>query len=291
MRKNDKILVLGALGNLGNQIVRIFGNEYRMVCWDREDVNVLDYELLEEKIDEIQPNIIINTVAYNDVDKCEVEESEYRLAKKLNGEVVGVLADIALRMDSILIHYVSDYVFPGDKIDGYKESNNTKAINKYGETKIAGEQEIYRRVDLGLKYYLIRTSKLFGPAGASPMSKPSFFDIMLKLGKEKDSLDIVDEEKSCFTYTTDLARATKQLIDAKKKYGIYHLVNEGPCTWYEAVLELFKLSNIQIKVNPVTSEKFPRPAKRPKYSILINTKIHKMRDYKEALKEYLEFGE
>lgn len=290
MRKNDKVLILGALGNLGNQIVRIFGNEYRLICWDREDVDVLDYKLLEEKIDEIKPNIIINTVAYNAVDKCEEDDTEFGIAKKLNGEVVGVLADIALRLDAIFVHYVSDYVFPGDKQDGYFESDVTRAISRYGESKIMGEKEISKRVDLGLKYYLIRTSKLFGLSGASEASKPSFFDIMLRLGKERDSLDVVDEECSCFTYTTDLSIATKELIEAKKKYGIYHIVNEGACTWYEAVLELFKIARIQTKVNPVGSDKFPRPAKRPKFSILKNTKIHKMRDYREALREYLDIA-
>jgi dTDP-4-dehydrorhamnose reductase len=288
MRKNDKVLILGSLGNLGNQIVRIFGNEYRLVCWDREDVDVLDYELLEEKIEEIKPNIIINTVAYNAVDKCEEDDVEFKKAQKLNGDVAGVLADITLRLDAILVHYVSDYVFDGKKQEGYIENDATCAISKYGETKIMGETEILKRKDLGLKYYLVRTSKLFGPKGSSEESKPSFFDIMLKIGKEKERLDVVDEEMSCFTYTTDLAIATKELVEAKKKYGIYHLVNEGACTWYEAVLVLFKLANIKTKVSPVNSDKFPRPAKRPKFSVLKNTKIHKMRDYKEALREYLD---
>lgn len=289
MRKNDKVLILGALGNLGSQLTRIFGNEYRLVCWDREDVNILDYATLEEKIDAIKPNIIINTVAYNAVDRCEEDEAEFKLARKLNAEAVGVLADIALRLDAVLVQYVSDYVFAGNKVDGYKESDKTRAISKYGETKVLCEQEIAKRVDFGLKYYLIRTSKLFGPAGASEGAKPSFFDTMLRLSAEKDNFDVVDEEQSCFTYTTDLARATMQLIESRKKYGIYHLVNEGASTWYEATVELFKLAGKNnIKVNAVTSDKYPRAAKRPKYSVLLNTKIHKMRDYREALKEYLE---
>ena len=150
-----------------------------------------------------------------------------------------------------------------------------------------GENEILKYRDQGLKYYKIRTSKLFGPQGTSEVSKPSFFDIMLKLSKERSELDVVDEEVSCFTYTPDLARTTRDLVDDRKEYGIYHVVNSGPCTWHEAAKELFNIAEIDIIVNAVSSDKFPRPAKRPKHSILLNTKLDPLRDWREALKEYL----
>jgi len=282
----SKILILGAKGNLGSQLARVLGNEHQLLLWDRDNIDITDHEDLKTKILEHKPEIIINTVAYNVVDKCESAEG-YGTALKFNREAVGTLADVALELGSILVQYVSDYVFPGDSKQGYREDAPTNAINKYGETKVMTEEEIKKRAASGLKYYLVRTSKLFGPPGDSELSKPSFFSQMLKLAGKKRELRIVDAEMSCFTYTPDLAKATRDLIEGKKEYGIYHIVNEGPCTWYEAALELFKLAGIDIKVTPVKSDEFPRPAKRPKYSVLLNTKLPKLRHYREALKEYL----
>jgi dTDP-4-dehydrorhamnose reductase len=138
-----------------------------------------------------------------------------------------------------------------------------------------------------LKYFLIRTSKLFGPKGESEFAKSSFFDVMLNLAKTKDKLEVVDEELSCFTYTPDLAQVTKTLLEENYHFGIYHIINDGAVSWYQAVIELFKIKNIEIEVIPVGGDKFPRPAKRPMSSILQNTRFPKLRNYKEALTEYL----
>jgi len=119
------------------------------------------------------------------------------------------------------------------------------------------------------------------------MAKLSFFDIMLEQSRIEPSLEVVDDEISCFTYTLDLAKATKELVDKNSGYGIYHITNGGYCTWYEAAIELFKLAGIEIEVRPVTSAKLARPAKRPKYSVLLNTKLPPLRDFREALREYL----
>lgn len=283
-----KILILGSKGNLGHQINKILQENYEVIAWDRENIDITDKDLITKKIDDLKPDIIINAVAYNAVDKCEKNNEEYELAKKLNGYAVGYLADIAIKNNSVLIHYSSDYVFAGDKKDGYTENDTPSPINKYAETKLFGEKEIIKRSGHGLKYYLIRTSKLFGPKGESELSKPSFFDIMLKLGKEKKSVNLVDDEMSCFTYTPDLAKETLELIETKAGYGIYHIVNKNPCTWYEATIKLFKLAKINCKIIPVDSKYFPRPAKRPKYSILLNTKLKLLRSYKEALAEFIE---
>jgi len=127
-----------------------------------------------------------------------------------------------------------------------------------------------------------------GKPGTSPVSKKSFFDTMIAMAKDNHTLKLIDEEKSCFTYTPDLALETKKMIEEKIPLGIYHVVNEGACTWYEAALELFKLAKMDVEVIPVNSSEFPRPAKRPRSSVLLNTKLKPLRDYREALKEYLE---
>lgn len=287
--ENKKILILGAKGNLGQFLAKAFGeeNNYDAAGWDREEIDITDQAMLKKKINELKPYVIINAAAYNAVDKCENEEKEFELASKINTDAPGYLAEIALANNAILVHYSTDYVFSGENKVGCREDDAPKPISKYGETKLAGEKAILNLKNKGLKYYIVRTSKLFGPKGESLAAKPSFFDIMLKLAKEREQLDVVDEEESCFTYTPDLARATKKLIESGKDFGIYHIINSGPCTWFEAAKELFKIAGINIKVIPVSGDKFPRPAKRPKYSVLLNTKLEPMRDWREALKDYL----
>jgi dTDP-4-dehydrorhamnose reductase len=167
---------------------------------------------------------------------------------------------------------------------GYDEGAKPHPVSNYGKSKLAGEKAVQKNIK---KYYLIRTSKLFGKSGKTEDAKKSFFDLMLELGRKNKEVRVIDEETSCFTYASDLAKKTKEIIDSKKPFGIYHVVNSDPCTWYEAVLELYKQAKIKTKVIPVLSSEFPRPAKRPFYSILINTKLNPLRSYKDALKEYL----
>ena len=281
-----KILILGAKGNLGQQLASVFKERNEVIAWDREEIDITDKTLIFKKIKDIKPALIINAAAYNAVDKCE-EADGYALAKKLNSLAPGYLAQAALAAKATLVHFSTDYVFDGKRRAGYKEDETPKPINKYGESKRAGEEEVIRLSGRGLKWYLIRTQKLFGPKGESEIAKPSFFDTMLKLAKEREYLEVVDEEFSCYTYTKDLAEAVRKLIEAGSGYGIYHLINPGPATWYQAAVELFKQAGVKIKVIPVKSEKFPRPAKRPKYSVLLNTKFEQLRPWQEALSEYL----
>ena len=274
---------------MGGQLVKVFkaDKKYEVIAWDREEIDITDKELVFKKIKELKPDIIINAAAYNAVDKCEEDEKEFELAKKINAEAVGYLVEACLETGAVLVQYSSDYVFAGDKKEGYKEDDEAKPVNKYGETKLAGEEEVIKKSGQGLKYYLIRTSKLFGPKAESEGAKPSFFDLMLEQAKKKKELDVVNEEVSGFTYTPDLARATKKLLESDKGYGVYHITNVGRATWYEAAVELFKIVGKKIKINPVTAAKFPRPAKRPAYSVLVNTKFEMQRDWKDALREYL----
>jgi len=283
-----KLLILGYQGNLGGQLLQAFAqnSDYEIFKLDREDLDITNSQALIAKIDEIKPDIIINATAYNAVDKCEEDLREYSVAKKINGEAVATLAHAALANNSILVHYSTDYVFAGDNSAGYDESSAPAPINNYGQTKLFGEQAILSLAGQGLKYYLIRTSKLFGPRGQAEVSKPSFFDIMIDLAQTKEEIDVVDEEISAFTYTPDLARRTREIIEDKRAFGIYHITNTGYDTWYRAAKELFAIVGADVKVNPVPGNKLPRPAKRPQYSELMNTKLPAMRDYREALREY-----
>lgn len=284
-----KILILGVQGNLGVQLFKIFSkkSQNEVIGWDRGKIDITDKKQVFKKIKECCPEVIINATAYNAVDRCEEDETEFTLAQKLNAEAPAFLSEVALEIGAILIHYSTDYVFPGNNSQGYRETSPTKAINKYGETKSLGEKALAKYALKGLKWYLIRTSKLFGPKGESPLAKPSFFDIMLKIGQEKESVEVVNEEKSFFTYTPDLAQATASLLESQVPYGIYHITNSEAATWYEACLVLFEIAKLKTKAIPVPAEKFHRPAKRPTYSQLLNTKTKALRSYKEGLEEYL----
>ncbi|MFA6193635.1 MAG: dTDP-4-dehydrorhamnose reductase [Parcubacteria group bacterium] len=280
-----RILIIGSHGMLGQDLVRAFDADqsWEVFAYDRDQIDIAQEDSLRDKIEEVRPDAVINATGYNAVDKCESDEIEFELAKKINGYGPGMLAKICSDMDIPLVHFVSDYVFDGEKGE-YEESDKPSPISNYGRSKLLGEEEIQKNTD---KFYLIRTSKLFGKPGVSPMSKKSFFDTMIALAKDNSVLKIVDEEKSCFTYTPDLAQETKKIIEEKILFGIYHVVNEGACTWYEAACELFSLAKMDVEVLPVGSSEFPRPAKRPKSSVLLNTKLKPLRNYKEALAEYL----
>ncbi len=272
---------------LGQELVREFSAQnFEVVGWDKEDLDITDFSATREKIKNVMPDILINAVAYNMVDKIEEDSNIFELAKNINGEAVGNLTRICKENNITFVHYSSDYVFKGDSRDGYKEDDKLDPINKYGETKAVGENQL---LNIGGKFYIIRLSKLFGKPAASVGAKKSFVDTMIWLATEggKTHLDLVDEEVGCITYAPDLAKLTRSIIADQKPFGIYHGSNSGVCSWYEWAKEIFKIKNINIDTTPVSGEKFPRPAKRPMYSELLNTKLPKQRSWEEALKEYL----
>jgi dTDP-4-dehydrorhamnose reductase len=283
-----KILVLGADGNLGGELIKTFeADENEVIGWDKGEIDITDRVLILKKAEDLKPDIIINAAAYNAVDKCEESDEEYEKAKMINIDGPKNIAEAALKIGAVFVHYSTDYVFDGKKKKGYRETDEAAPVNRYGKSKLHGEKRVLELSGKGLKWYLIRTSKLFGPKGANPTAKPNFFDIMLKLAGERSVIEAVNEEVSNFTYTPDLALATKSLVAGNKGYGIYHLTNTGPATWYQAAQELFRLKDINTKLTPVKSDRLPRPASRPKYSVLLNTKFEPMRSWQDALQEYL----
>jgi dTDP-4-dehydrorhamnose reductase len=283
--KNIKVLIIGAKGNLGQDLAKIFSvdSKYSVFGWDKDELDITNKRQVEEKITELAPDLIVNTAAYNAVDKCE-ELAEFETAKKINGYAVGFLAQTAKKIGATLVHYGTQFAFNGENKEGYKEDDQINPLNRYAESKCLGEKQLQENVD---RFYLIRTSRLFGRPGSSKTSKPSFIDIMLRLAKEKENLEVVDEEVDCFTYTPDLAKATKSLVEDDMPFGIYHITNIGAYTWYGAARKIFEEAGISIKMTPVSADKFPRLAKRPKYSILLNTKLPPLRSFEDALKEYL----
>jgi len=282
---DKKVLILGSEGMLGQELVRSFGEGgFAVTGWDRNDIDVTDAGATREKITALSPDVIINAVAYNAVDACENDETEQVKAWRLNAEVPGELAQIASDLDVVFVHYSTDYVFDGEQTeDGYAEDAEPNPISYYGKSKFGGERSV---ADVGGKSYVIRLSKLFGKPAVSAGGKESFFEKMAALAREKGSVSAVDDEAGRFTYAPDLADATRSLILDEVVPGVYHLVNEGPATWYGALVEYFRITGIDAPVTPVSGDAFPRPAKRPKDSTLLNTKRPRLRDLYEALQAF-----
>ncbi|HHH12284.1 MAG TPA: NAD(P)-dependent oxidoreductase [Candidatus Moranbacteria bacterium] len=315
------VLILGAKGMLGGALARLFTslNEYETTLWDKEDIDISRTEDLRQKIVDLWPDVIINAAAYNNVDLCEEDSAQYRLAQSINAVAPGELAQISAGLRSLFIHFSSDYVFDGsrprydspsgrpddccgEKCPGcqylgaketleyfaYRENDLPNPISRYGQTKLAGERAVAEK---GSEYLIIRLSKLFGAPAQAEGAKRSFFDIMLEVAERQDLIKAVESETSCFTYAPDLAAATERLIRHRPRSGVYHLVNEGAVTWYGAVRELYSLAGVKKTVEPVSPEEFPRPAKRPSSSVLLNTKLPSdlapLRPWTEALREYL----
>jgi dTDP-4-dehydrorhamnose reductase len=318
----QKVLIIGAKGMLGQELVSLFKSDedYKVTAWDFDKIDITDEIQVKEKITKLSPNVIINAAAYNAVDLCEKDKVEFEKAKKLNGKAPGYLAKLAKKLDATLVHYSTDYVFSGmPELPepagcggscnscslhegfvpqlGFDEDAIPEPVQKYGKSKLMGEIAVQK---YGEKYYIVRLSKLFGKPAKAKTAKKSFFDVMLAVGKSSQGgsanggknkeIKVVDEETSCFTYAPDLAKKTKEIIEAGKPFGIYHIANEGACTWYEAVVELYRIAKFKTKVIPVASDEFPRPAQRPYVSTLINTRLNPMRNYKLALREYLKDG-
>jgi dTDP-4-dehydrorhamnose reductase len=275
-----KVIIIGAKGMLGQELARTFV-DYQPLLWDRQEIDITDEYSVSNKISGEKPDVVINAAAFNDVDAAEEKEP---LAKRINGSGPGYLAKSLSASGGILVHYSTDYVFRGDKKEGYLEEDSPEPQSAYARSKYLGEQEVQKCTG---KFYIIRLSRLFGQPAASETAKKSFVQLMLDLAKTKKELNVVNEELDCPTFAPDLALRTREIIEQKKPYGLYHVTNSGACTWYDFAKEIFTLKNIDVKLNPVPTDFFPRPAVRPKYSVLLNTKLTAMRSWQEALKEFL----
>jgi len=267
-----KVLVLGSKGMLGSDVVEELNkSKFEVIGRSRQEINITKTTDIA-KIKNINPSIIINCAAYTKVDLAEKEKEKCFL---VNVKGVKNIVDICKRDNITLIHISTDYVFDGRKKE-YNEDDKKNPINYYGKTKAESEDMIINNLK---KYYVIRTSWLFGKNG------DNFVETVLKLLREKKEIKIVNDQFGSPTYTKDLSKAIIKVLD--KEYGIYHITNSGSCSWFEFASEIVKEKNIKCKLISCSTKEFPTKAKRPIYSILKNNKIEKLRSWKLALNEYL----
>lgn len=270
---------------LGQELLRAFqGTE--VIGWERHDCDIMNTAEVFAKLCALHPDICINTAAYNAVDAAEADAAP---ALAVNGTAVGTLAAASAAVGCSFVHFSTDYVFSGTKNEGYVEDDAPEPVSAYGRSKSAGEEAIQEvaRTHPGWRWCLIRTSRLFGSQGSSANTKRSFVDTMVALSAMKDRLEVVDEEVSSPTYTSDLAAATRALVESDAPAGIYHRTNDGACTWYGFAREIFRITGWRGTLVPVSASAYPRPAKRPAHSVLRSTKLPPMRRWEEALAEYL----
>lgn len=272
-----KLLITGAEGMLGHALSNVFFNHESLLT-DRATLDITDPEAITDVFDRFAPHAVINAAGYTAVDLCE-DPSNHAVATLLNATAVGYLAKAAAVRDIPLVHFGTDYVFDGNRQEGYDEfCTDFAPVNIYGQTKLAGEQELQNNTD---KFYLIRTQWLYGMHGNN------FVDTMLELGKEKKEIAVVDDQYGSPTWTHDLAMRAKMLLEKRYPFGVYHGVNAGTTTWFNFAKKIFEFVQADVVVTPVTTDAFPRPAKRPRYSQLLNTKLPLMRTWEVALGEYL----
>lgn len=276
---NVRILVTGSRGMLGSDVVTVLSEEHDVIGVNSQDFDITEKDTTIKFIKRIKPDLIIHSAAYTDVDGC---ENNIDKAFKVNALGARNIAIAAQEINSAMLYVSTDYVYDGQKEIPYYEYDITNPLSIYGRSKLEGENFVKSLVD---KYYIVRTSWIFGRNGKN------FVKTMLELSKTKDSLNIVDDQIGSPTYTLDLAKAIKKLIDSGC-YGTYHLTNSEYCSWYDFTKYIYEIANIShVKLNPITTEELGRPAPRPK-----NSKLEKfywklngfkeLRSYKEAVDEY-----
>ncbi|MBQ6628994.1 MAG: dTDP-4-dehydrorhamnose reductase [Methanobrevibacter sp.] len=275
-----KVLITGSNGMLGHDLEKVLKDKHELILTTSKTLDITDKENTIDFIVKNNPDVVINSAAYTDVDGCETNQD---LAYAVNGEGVRNLALACNEVDCPLVHVSTDYVFDGTARDPIEEDGEIGPISIYGKSKLKGEEAILEILD---KYFILRTAWLYGINGKN------FPKTMLELAKDHSEITVVYDEVGTPTYTPDLAYGISQIIETDF-YGIYHLTNSGQCSWCEFARYIFEIADKDVKVIPVTASEFSRPAPRPSYSVLKNKKwiengFEPLRSYKEAIKEYIE---
>ena len=281
-----KIAVIGATGQLGMDVYQTFeANGDEVIRLGHSDIEIDRADSVNSVFDNMKADIVVNTAAYHQVDKCEAEPAE---AFAVNGIGAWNLAKASLKNDFYLIHISTDYVFDGAKQQPYIESDCPSPVNAYGNTKVAGEFFISSTAK---RYLIMRTSGLYGTNPCRAKGGMNFVQLMLKLAAERDEIRVVDHEVLTPTSTLEVARQILTL-SRSNAYGICHATAEGVCSWYRFAQQVFKLKNTDINLQIAGPNEFPAKTPRPEYSVLENEFLKKrglnvFKSWEEGLKEYL----
>lgn len=289
-----RVLITGAEGQVGRALLQSFAGSAEVIGCNRASLDLANPDQIREKVRAVAPDIIINAGAYTAVDRA---ESERDLAFAVNARSPGILAEEAQRASALLIHYSTDYVFNGSKHSPWVEDDATDPLSVYGASKLAGEEAI--RI-AGGRFLIFRTSWVYAPEGKN------FVLTMLRLGRERDSLNVVDDQIGAPTTAAELARATHAISlgllagnfgDIPAWSGVYHMTCSGSVSWCGLARTLFERAPALLdgrfpQVHPITTSDYPTPARRPQNSVLSNDKLQRTFDlhlapWQSALDEVL----
>ena len=259
-----KIAVVGADGQLGTEIVKVFSDE-NVISLTQSDIEISEIGSVERAFAKDRLDVVINTASFVNVELCEIESEKAFLVNETGALN---LARVLERQKTPLFHISTDYVFDGLKRSPYEENDPPNPLNVYGASKLAGERAIQANCSL---HYIVRTSGLYGHARCLGKGA-NFIEKILARSKEKSELQVVDDEVLTPTYTLDLARQIRALVKSGD-YGLYHATNNGSCSWFEFAREALRLAGSSTRIVPVSSAKYPSEVRRPAYSVLSNARL------------------
>lgn len=276
-----KILVTGVKGQLGYDVVQ--EGEKRgleMFGTDVDSMDITDAGQVRKVMEAYKPDGVIHCAAYTAVDAAEEHQE---ICRKINVNGTRNIAEVCRDMDIPLMYFSTDYVFDGQGENFWKEDDERQPLNVYGQMKYEGELAVQELVQ---KYFILRISWVFGVNGSN------FIKTMLRLGKERGAVGVVSDQMGSPTYTYDLAKLVLDMFQTDK-YGVYHVTNDGICSWYEFAYEIFKQAGMDVKVTPLTTAEYPAKAARPLNSRmskdkLVNAGFQMLPSWQDALRRYLE---
>ena len=274
-----RVLVLGANGQLGSDLVRTSVSEFEVISHKREDWDIRNNST--SYLEKIGPDIIINTTAFHNTEKCEERPSD---AFEVNSDAVRKLAEYCKSRNIVLMHVSTDWVFDGKAKSPYLESSKVGAINTYGESKLGGEEAIRACHD---SHYIVRISSVFGESGVGGRGN-NFVYTMVNKGLEGKEIRVVDDIVMSPTYTLDAAETIWSILAEKRDFGVYHANNSGECSWFEFTKSIIKKIGVDTNVVPINHTSFPTIAERPMFSAMASEKNTCGRSWERALSDFLE---
>ena len=285
-----RIVITGARGQLGRELAGLLA-ERSPVALDRVDLDIADPAVVETRLRELEPDVVLNTAAFNLVDAAEERVEE---AFRANACGPYALARACRGIGSLLVHFSTDYVFGGESRRPYGEEDTPSPRSVYAASKLAGEGLVRSICPL---HMVIRTAGLYGAGGEGGKGE-NFVETMLRLGAERKAVRVVDDQRTTPTSARDLARKVVELLDGWGKsrspdwLGLYHVTNAESCTWLEFAAEIFRQRRLEVTVEPISSAQYGAKAERPAYSVLdhrhlASLGLDDLRDWRQALADYL----
>jgi len=282
-----KVAIVGADGQLGSDAAQAFADSGDVVFpLTHGDIEISAIDSVSAALTELKPDLVVNTAAMHHVERC---ERDPKCALEINASGPRNLAMVSQELGASLMQISTDYVFDGAKGTPYEESDAPCPLNTYGITKLAGEHFVRTTVE---RHFILRTSALYGRRPCRGKGGFNFVDLMLKLGKERGEVRVVDSEEVTPTSTAELAQQMVQ-ISRSGNFGLFHATAEGSCTWYDFAREIFSVAGLLVKVEIADPSEFPSKVPRPTYSVLENAALkvwglNCFRPWQEGLRQYLD---